>query len=359
MVTLEAMRTLKVPIVVAATTAMALCGCVSAVDDPVGDRDTLGLDLGPGLSIEVIHEDLIGPTQFVVGQDGTLTVAVINGGENDRQGQVVRIDPASGATEVVRSDLDKPTGLAVLGSDLWVMERDRLTRTGIDGIPVVVADDLPNNGRSEGTLTVTPDGLILFNTSGSKRGADVVDGSGRLFTVDPSSRAGEPVEIASGFKNAYGHVFDDNDVLWSTEMSDGRFDGSTAADELVAVSPGQDHGWPRCVGNNRPVVEFGGSEELCAEVPPSAAVFAPGATPTSVAVSPFGSDQLVVALWNEGRIVTVDLVAEAAGQNQDDGGGVATVIAGLSGPQHLVAVGDALYVSEFGRGRILRITADG
>ena len=38
---------------------------------------------------------------------------------------------------------------------------------------------------------------------------------------------------------------------------EGRFDGEPPADELVAVEPGVDHGWPRCVGDNRPVAEYG------------------------------------------------------------------------------------------------------
>ena len=116
--------------------------------------------------------------------DGSHLVAEINGGENDGDGRVVQVD-SGGTHTVVLSGLDKPTGIALVGQELWVMERDRLTRGPIGGDRVVVAEDLPNNGRSEGTLTVLPDGRVLFDTSGSKRGSTVVDGSGRLFTVDP------------------------------------------------------------------------------------------------------------------------------------------------------------------------------
>ena len=39
--------------------------------------------------------------------------------------------------------------------------------------------------------------------------------------------------------------------------------------------------------------------------PPSHALFEAGATPTSIAVAPWDPDVLVVALWGEGRVVTL------------------------------------------------------
>ena len=330
--------------------AVVVLAIASACSDSVTDVDSSPkTGSHPEVVVETVFEGLVGPTQFAVVDDSTFVVATINGGENDRRGQVVRIDTESGDVEILRDGLDKPTGLALLDGELWVMERDTLSRGPLDGEPTVVVEGLPNNGRSEGTLTVTPDGLILFDTSGSKRGSDVVEGSGRLFTVDPAEQPGTPTEIASGFKHAYAHVYDGAGVLWSTEMSDGAFDGEPAADELVAVLTGADHGWPWCVGNNRPVAEFGGDADRCASVPPSEAVFAPGATPTSVAVSPFAPDTLLVALWNEGRIVAIDTTG-------DDPAAFDDVVTGLARPQHLVASGDAVYVTEFGEGRLLRLT---
>jgi glucose/arabinose dehydrogenase len=333
--------------------ALSLVACGgSDVIEPVG------LTVADDLVVEIVHDGLNGPTQMVVLDDGDIVVAVLNGGENEGLGMVLRIDPdaaadtADQAVEVLRRDLDKPTGVAWLDDELWVMERNRLTRTVPGRQPTVVVDDLPNNGRSEGTLTVTPDNLILFNTSGTKRGAEVVDRSGRIFTVDPASsdQPGALTELASGFKNAYAHTFDAEGRLWVTEMSDGRFDGERAADELVTVMPGADHGWPWCVGDNRPVVEFGGTPQRCGDVPPSAAVFAPGATPTSVAVSPFADGEFLVALWTERRVVAVRPGESGPATSTD-------LVSGLSNPQHLVTVDDAVYLTEFGTGRILKIAA--
>lgn len=331
-------------------------GCSDAVErlDKADGGDVsaelVGVEAAAGIVVDVVADGLPGPTQFVVAGDDTFVVAVLNGGENDRVGEVWRVDAKSGEFEVLQADLDKPTGVALVNDELWVMERNRLTRGPVGGKSVVVVEGLPYNGRSEGTLTLTPAGHILFNTSGALQGGDAVAGSGRLYTVDPSEQPGRPAELASGFKHAYGHTFDDADTLWSTELTDGTYDGQPGADELVAVTAGAHHGWPRCVGDNRPVAEYGGSAEACEAVPASAAVFAAGATPTSVAVSPFDDGVLLVALWNEGRVVGV----ETAG---DEPGAVLDVVTGLAGPQHLVATDDAVYLSEFGTGRLLRITS--
>lgn len=331
--------------------AFALAACGNDLTVTVPEAALVdGVAVRDGLVIEMIVDGLRGPTQFVV-DDGTFIVAEINGGENDATGRVVRVDPARAEVQVLLDGLDKPTGIAIVGDELWVMERNRLTRGPIGGDRRLVADALPNNGRSQGTLTVLPDGRILFDTSGSKRGSRVVDGSGRLFTVDSSDPTAKSVEYASGFKHAYAHTVDSAGVLWSTEMTDGNFDGRPAGDELVAVVAGADHGWPHCVGDNRPVAEFGGDADRCANVPVSQAVFAPSATPTSVDVSPFADGVLWVALWNERRVVAVGTDRSLRPAP------VVEVLTGLDRPQHLLAYDDVMYVSDFGAGQIHRVTS--
>ncbi len=331
--------------------AVGVAGCGNDLTVPALESvSDDGLSIRDGLAVELVVDGLRGPTQFVIDEDGNVIVAEINGGENDRTGRVVRVDPATAAVEVLLDGLDKPTGIALDGGELWVMERDRLTRGPIGGDRRIVADGLPNNGRSQGTLTVLPNGRILFDTSGSKRGSNVVEGSGRLFTVASTDPNAPPVEYASGFKHAYAHAMDSDGVLWSAEMTDGSFDGLPAADEVVAVEEGVDHGWPHCVGDNRPVAEFGGDASRCLAVPVSQAVFAPSATPTSLAVSPFADAVLWVVLWNERRVVAIstDPTLRPAP--------VVEVLTGLDRPQHLLSIDGSMYLSDFGTGRIHRIT---
>lgn len=316
---------------------LMVAGC-TADRGPDSGR-TGGAEAGPA-RLETVIDDLDGPTQFVV--DGArFVVAVLNGGENDGTGQIIEIDQ-DGRRAVLFDGLDKPTGVLVRGDEIWIMERDRLSRGPRAGGPrTVVADGLPNNGRSQGTLTLTPDDLVLFNTSGSARDGVVRDRSGRLWTVGDD---GLVEEYASGFKNAYAHVFGPDGALWTTEIGDGRFDGERPADEVVRVTEGVDHGWPRCVGDNRPVAEFGVTD--CTGVPGSQSVFNPQATPTGMTLLPGDPDRLVVTLWATGELVTLSRTEPSE---------PTVVLDGLSGPQHLVAADGTLYLSEFGTGRIARV----
>jgi len=329
-------------------------GCAG---DGAGTADTPPLDgvtVPSGFAVEVVAEGFAGPTQIVPLADGSLLVAELNGGERDGTGRVVRVDgPDPADRTVVIDGLDKPTGIAVDGDHLWIMERRRLT-VGPLADPAdrsVVADDLPFNGRSEGTLTALTDGGILYDTSGSRDAAtpdELTPGSGTLWFIAAPDAAPEP--YATGFKHAYAHAVDDEGGLWSTEMSDGRLDGAVPPDELVSVRRGDDFGYPRCIGDGVPVAELGATAATCADAPPSHALFAPGATPTSVAVAPWDPDLLVVALWNRGEVVTVP--TDVAGRPHQP----EILVTGIDSPQHLVADGERLLLSDFGGGRVLAIT---
>lgn len=323
-----------------------LSAAACAADDQVGTR----------LVDEVLLEGLAGPTQLSIGPAGDWWVGLIGGPEDDGRGQVIRIDPENlnRAPTVVLAGLDKPTGVAVFAGELWVMERDRLTRGPLDGSTrTVVADDLPNNGRSEGTLTV--DGQwLLYNTSG-KLLADgtPVEDSGTLWSVDES---GITLKQATGFKHAYAHVRLADGTLLTTEVGDGRYDGNRPDDEVVGVVEGTDHGWPRCVGDNVVVVEYGGTAEICELMPNSHVVFPPGATPTSILVAPWDPDQVLVALWNEGQVVSVPV---DGARSQDVSGGYDVVYSGSANPQHLTVYNDQVLLTDHIAGRIIVLSPGG
>ncbi|MEL6983226.1 MAG: glucose sorbosone dehydrogenase, partial [Actinomycetota bacterium] len=326
--------------------ALVAVGCVGATD---GAPPVAGIEVPDGFEVVEIVTGLNGPTQLNRLPDGRLLVAELNGGEKDGDGRVLAIEPgvepaigaADGATvEVLADGLLTPTGVAAVGGELWIMEQRALSRGPLDGgARTTVLADLPFNGRSETTLTATDQGTVLYGTSGSSIGADgrPQADSGILWELDPD---GEPIALSAGFKNAYAHVVDGDGQLWVTEVSDGRFDGERAPDELVAVTPGVDHGWPRCIGDRTPVVEFGADAGECEPGPPSQALFAPGATPTSVVVSPWDADQLLVALWVEQRVVAVPTATEGRPQEPAD------VVTGEFRPQHLLVDGDRLLIVE-------------
>lgn len=305
------------------------------------------------LDAEVVVSGLEGPTQLAVAPDGSYYIAQLAGGENEATGQVLHIEPSDPVESrtVVLDGLDKPTGVALFAGDLWVMERRRLIRADLDGSNArVVVDGMAYNGRSQGSLTVDGNRL-LFDTSGrlSQRTEAPIDpesSSGVLWAVTAD---GEVSAVAHGFKHAYAQTRGPDGVLWTTELADGTYDGRVAVDEIVAVVEGADHGWPRCVGDNRAVVEFGGSEQTCKSVPVSLAVFDSGATPTGLAVAPWDPAQLLVALWVTGEVVEVRLDAETAPVS------AVSVYSSAGRPQHLHVDGDRVLLVDHGAGRVLAL----
>ncbi len=293
------------------------------------------------------------PTQLAIAGDGDWYVAQLAGGEDDASGQIIRLDAddPEGDRPVILDGLDKPTGVAVFAGSLWVMERNQLVRANLDGTDRrVVVDDMVFNGRSEGSLTVDGDQL-LFNTSG--RLDDRTD-----TPIDPSISSGvlwaitadETITpVAWGLKHAYAQTRDAAGVLWTTELADGSFDGQSAVDEVVAVVAETDHGWPWCVGDNRAVVEFGGTDDECALVPSSQAVFSSGATPTGIAISPWDQTQLLVALWVAGDVVSISIDPAKAPAMP------IVVYEGAERPQQLLVDGDRVLLVDHGTGEILAL----
>lgn len=307
------------------------------------------VEVPDGFEVSELVSGLSGPTQLQVLDDGRFVIAQLNGGEDDGTGQILVLDPDDdGEADVLYDDLTKPTGVAVIDGEVWVMEQRRLSVGTLEGDPLdVVLDELPFNGRSEGSLTVDPDGRLLYDTSGTLDGTGAAPGSATLWALTPGDD--EPEVLATGFKHAYAHTFDDDATLWVTEISDGSYDGEPAPDELVAVEPGDDFGWPQCVGDRQPVDFYGGTPERCDETPRSHALFAAGATPTSVAVAPWDRETLLVSLWVDGEVVAVPI-------NGDEPVESTPFVTGIEHPQFVIADGDRLLVVDFD-GRILSVEA--
>lgn len=327
--------------VLAVAAVSAACSDQGESADPAASAP----DLPRGTS--VVAEGLDGPTQIVAGPDGSLVVAQLNGPEGEPTGQVLELDPESGDTRVLLEGLDTPTGVLWLDDHLWVMQRRSLSvaRWDGEGDPEslrVVLEELPFNGRSEGTLTALPDGRLLYETSGSIRDGDVVGGSGVLWVLDPRTEESEP--LATGLKNAYAHaVLGDGSVL-TTEIGDNVTD--PPPDELQLFDPPgvdatdatvPDGGWPDCPPPGQ-----------CPGVTGPLALFPAGSTPTGVALI---DGRSFVALFVTGSVLEVDPQGWAQG---DGPRSPATVLEGLEGPHTLLATPDGeLLISEHLSGRIL------
>ena len=339
-----------------------LVGCGPGPTAPDGIEAVDGVEVAEGWAVELVADDFVGPTQVAVTPGGRVLVAHLDGDEGDGTGTVVDLglDGQGGTRSVVVDGLDKPTGLAVVGEDVLVQTPDALLRyrSGAQ-VPEELVAGLPNNGRSQGTLTLLPDGRLAFEASGTGSGPDPDPRSGVLYAVDPAAEPGtEPAVVAVGFKGPYAHALDAAENLYVTEIGDGTYDGERPPDELNVIPAGvwraavagegepYDGGWPDCTGEGDPTEEFGVTAAECAELPAPLATFPPGATPTSVAVTVDGT--VLVALWVEGRVVQVD----------PDDGTSTDVVTGLDGPQHLLAHEDgSVLLTVHGSGQLLRLVA--
>ena len=318
------------------------------------------LILPVGFTATPLVTDLSRPTQFIAGPDGRLWIAQLFAGESDEQGQVIAVDLNSGEKSILLSDLNKPTGIAVLDNALWIAEESQLLRAELDDdllpqAPDIVLTEMPNNGRSNGTLTVTPDGLLIYETSGRRLGNRASEGSGILWALDPA-QPDNPMVLATGLKNAYAHVFDENGRLWTTEIGDGSVTGADfqgqPPEELNLVAAGADFGWPVCFGNQEPALNREGTAAQCSQTRAPVALFPPQSTPTSVVVSPWDEDVLLVALWLSGEVTAVTITP----QGDNATGTVETLISGFDNPQHMLVLDDdVLLVSDYRSGVIYRV----
>ncbi len=305
-----------------------------------------------GYRLEPLVTGLRGPTQMTFGPDGRLWLAQLAGGENAGTGEVVAVDLKTGEQDVLLRGLSKPTGLALTETDLWLMAGNRLLRAPLTGEGVgeleTVLRDLPNNGRSLGTLTLTPEGNILYETSGALSASGAQPGSGVLWRLEPDDPT-DPERLATGLKGAYAHTLAPDGTLYTTELGDDWMNGGPPPDELNVVEAGAAYGWPKCYGRQLPARNTGGTPEYCGTTLEPLALFDRGATPTSVVASPFTEGQLLVALWARAEVVQVD--AET--------GEVTPFLSAFPFPQHLLVDGDALLVSSFTEGIAYRMTVEG
>jgi glucose/arabinose dehydrogenase len=322
------------------------------------------LIMSDGFTAERVVTGLSRPTQFIWGPDGRLWLAQLFEGESDGAGQIVAVDLATGAQEVLLDGLNKPTGIAVLNNALWIAEASQLLRAELDDqlrpqTPEVILSDMPNNGRSNGSLTISPDGLLLYETSGRRSGNRASAGSGILWAINPA-QPNNPTALATGLKNAYAHVFDTNGRLWITEIGDGAVTGTDfegqPPEELNLVIAGADFGWPQCFGNQEPALNRAGTAEICSQTAWPVALFPPQATPTSIVVAPWDESVLLVALWLRQEVTAVSL-SEVNGRFT---GTTTPFITGFGNPQHLLPSPDgALLVSDYREGVIYHVAPVG
>ncbi len=189
--------------------------------------------------------------------------------------QVVRLDPATGATDVVGT-LPGVTGTAgeggLLGlevaddftSDPWLyvmhttasdnrVVRVRYVGGALSGAPQVLVSGIPRNKyHNGGRLRFGPDGMLYVATGDGQNpqwAQDTANLAGKVLRIRPdgSVPADNPFGNAVwsyGHRNPQGLAFDAQGRLWQQEF------GNSLMDETNVVVRGGNYGWPQCEGTS-------------------------------------------------------------------------------------------------------------
>ncbi|MFC8190400.1 PQQ-dependent sugar dehydrogenase [Cellulomonas sp. NPDC057328] len=190
-------------------------------------------------------------------------------------GQVVRLDPATGATRVVGTlpglvGTDGEGGLLGLAvaedftADPWLyvmhttatdnrVVRVRYVDGALSGTPQVLVQGIPRNKyHNGGRLRFGPDGMLYVATGDGQNpqwAQDTANLAGKVLRIHPDGRvpADNPFGNAVwsyGHRNPQGLAFDSRGRLWQQEF------GNSVMDETNLVVRGGNYGWPQCEGTS-------------------------------------------------------------------------------------------------------------
>ena len=267
---------------------LALWLATSVYGSALAGQESESLTVPAGFEASVFAERLEGPRGLAFGPGGDLYVTLT------RRGSVVRLIDADGdgradSTVSVIEGLDRPSGIAWRGQELWIAETGRVVRLHRAAIearaapppPEVVIDSLPAGGQHfTRTIVFDPSGRYVLVSIGSScnvcreedpRRAAIVrypvrggsGGGGR------GGRGGGGEVLARGLRNAVGLAFNpETGELWATDNGRDWLGDDLPPDEVNAVHRGRNYGWPECYGNRVPDPEYGSPARCAGTEPP-------------------------------------------------------------------------------------------
>lgn len=217
------------------------------------------------------------PESVITGPDGRLYVSEIGEFGKDGDGQIAVIDK-DGTAHVFATGMDDPKGLAVFGNNIFVADKARVLKVGLDGkwsvfaaaeaFPVkpqflndlesdaqgniYVSDSGDLKGKGGAIYRIGKNGKVALITNGEKdprvQGPNglLTDGKGGLLEVDFVSgtlyriklRSGELEKVAEGFGGGDGLVRGPKGVLYVSDWQNGRVFSVSKAGEVKQIKDG-------------------------------------------------------------------------------------------------------------------------
>ncbi|GAB2523602.1 PQQ-dependent sugar dehydrogenase [Paramicrobacterium agarici] len=253
-----------------AASALLLTACTSTevLTDP---RASAPVDTGasgmPSGEYDVIATNLDAPWS-VVPLDGGALLSLRDAA------QIVHLT-ASGATDVIATvDQAAPGGEGGLlglalhddGDDAWLYayvttaSDNRILRYPVTGLPddpqlgasTAVLTGIPKASiHNGGRLAFGPDGMLYATTgdaTGGENAQDVDSLAGKILRMTPDGGVPDdnPIDgslvYSLGHRNPQGLAWTDDGTLWASEF------GQNTWDELNAIEPGANYGWPTVEG---------------------------------------------------------------------------------------------------------------
>ena len=227
------------------------------------------IELPPGFSIEE-YASVPNARSLVLGAKGTIFVS------NRRGGSVYAVVDGGKRTIRLLRGLNSPNGIAMLDSDLYVAEIDRVTRyrdieSHLDDVPKgeLLSIDLPGD-RHHGWRYIGfgPDEKLYISIGAPCNICDE-DGYARIERMNPDGSERET--YAYGIRNSVGFTWHpDSGEMWFTDNGRDMLGDDLPADELNNVTaPGQHFGYPYCHAGDLPDPRFGKGKRCSDYRPPA------------------------------------------------------------------------------------------
>ncbi len=232
---------------------------------PASNTTNMPLKLPEGFSISIFAKDL--PGARVVAFDGDSRGGVMYVSQTS-EGKItaLTVNQNGQVTDkhVLLKNLSKPHGLAILNSDLYYAEENKISKVRLysEGSPIRIAD-LPGGGEHfTRTLGFGPDGR-LYVSIGSSCNACIEKDSRRAAIYRMNKDGNGFEQVAKGLRNSVFFTFDFTGNIWATEMGRDYLGDNLPPDEINIIgnpenASGQSHsivgpqdfGWPICYGKN-------------------------------------------------------------------------------------------------------------